>query len=155
MKANEVFVDIEFPPEIMVLERDDIENYKFPEVPFPENPIQKAEEKFKKHSTGPFAGISFDFDKYSMLGPTNIKPIAETIADLTSDREHRVIVSDNKISIKLKSLLHTRTIELDDFAVVPMKSGNYEVKITIICEEYDKEIIEIIPVLINEGPANK
>jgi len=155
MKANEVFVDIEFPPEIMVLERDDIDSYKFPEIPFPENPIQKAEKEFKKSKTGPFAGFSFDFDKYSMLGPTNITPIAETIANLTSDRERRIIVSDNKISIKLKSLLHTRAIDLDDFAVVPMKSGNYEVKISIICEEYDKKTVNIIPVLISEGQANK
>jgi hypothetical protein len=155
MKANEVFVDIEFPPEVMILERDDIESYKFPKTPFPENPIQKAERELKKVRTGPFAGITFDLDEYSTLRPTNVTPIAETIANLTSDREHRIIVSDNKISIKLKSLLHTRTIELDDFAVVPLKSGNFEVKIKIICEEYDKEIIKIIPVIISEGPANK
>jgi hypothetical protein len=51
--------------------------------------------------------------------------------------------------------LHTRAIDLDDFAVVPMKSGNYEVKISIICEEYDKKTVNIIPVLISEGQANK
>lgn len=154
IKANEVFVDVIFPPEVLILEKDEIENYDSPDIPFPENPIQKAEERYKKKKAGPFSGINFDLDRYSS-GIPHITPFAETIAGLAHGKENIITISNNKISIKLKSLLHTRVVDFDDIAIVPIKPGEYEVRVSIICEEYDKEVVKIMPLLIGEEPANK
>ena len=153
IKANEVFVDIIFPPEVFILEKDEIKNYKFPEIPFPEDPIQKAEEKYKRKKASPFGGIDFGLDKFSSNIP-HINSFADTIADLSTDKENQLSISNNHISIKLKSLLHTRTIDFQDIAIIPLKIGNYEIKISIICEEYEKEIVKIMPLLITDVPAN-
>jgi len=154
IKANEVFVDIDFPSEILVLEKNYIASYEFPEIPFPENPIQKAEKKYKKQHTGPFGRFNFDldFDDFHTR-IQDITPFSETMAEIISSQEYSAIVKDNKISIKLKSLLHTRKFEFDDFAIIPMNTGNYEIGIRIICEEYDEEILKTISVSVIDGTA--
>jgi hypothetical protein len=152
-KAREVFVDIRFPRELLVLEKEDANTHKFPEIPFPENPIHKAEERYKKRQTGPFAGLNFDINRFSHLTP-DITPFRETMADIMSSRDYSATLEDNVISLKLNSLLHTRKMVFDDFVIIPMKPGNYEIEISMICEEFDEEISKTITVAIVDATAN-
>ncbi len=153
IKANEIFVDVIFPPEVLVLEKEDIEQYSLPKLPFPKNPIQSAEEKYKKQMSSPLGRYDLGLESFSNNIP-HIARFAESLAGLSVEKENRISISNNKIVIKVKSLLHTRTVDFENIVIVPLKIGAYEIKISLICEEFDKEMIKIMPLLINEWPAN-
>ncbi len=58
-------------------------------------------------------------------------------------------IENNTLTIKVNNLLHTRNIVLsEEYRVVPLKPGNYEVKVSIICEEYEEKDIYIIPLIV-------
>jgi hypothetical protein len=155
-KANEVFIDVLFPTEIMVLGSRDLDEFELPKSPLPDNPIKKAEEKNKKameRRNKPFLGLSSSFRDFSLYNrPMN--GLADTIANLNVRRNYHIDLENNKLMIKIDSLLHTRTMTFEQFILVPLKSGEHDIDISIICEEYDGKVNYTIPVIINNESAN-
>jgi hypothetical protein len=160
-KANEVFIDIEFPNEILVMHKYDIDDFKHPDSPIPENPLRKAEKKYKedqKRKHLPFS--AHDLSLRDFMLPSYDSPLhslQDTIASINTNREiHTELNEDeNKITIRIKSLLHTRKVSIEDFATIPIKAGNFEAKISIVCEEYSESRSIIMPIKVNDEPANK
>ena len=155
-KANEVFIDVSFPMEIMVLDSQDLDEYELPKSPLPYNPIKKAEVKYKKEMerrNNPLLGLTSGFRDFDLHNPS-MNTLADTIANLNVRRNYHIDLENNELMIKIDSLLHTRTMTFQQFVLVPLKSGEYDIDISIICEEYDSKVNYTIPVIINNESAN-
>lgn len=159
-KANEIYIDVEFPKEILVMYEDDIEDYKHPNNPMPKNPIREAEEKYEKDQArkySPLSALGLDRDFYMPPLGSPLHSLQDTIANININKEIETNLNDeeNKITIKIKSLLHTRKVRIDDFAAIPINFGKFDVKVSIVCEEYSKPKEIIVPVIIASASANQ
>ncbi|WP_345980532.1 DUF4062 domain-containing protein [Sulfurimonas sp. HSL3-2] len=150
VKANEVFVTIKFPKEVQIVEIDEISEFKLPKYPLPSNPIAKAQQEYEKQQN---KGLILG----SFLSNSNILTAQLTPSYNSLARIHRLNqnywtkLDDNTVTLKLNSLLHTRCKVFDDeYKIVPLKSGEFEVQISFICEEYEKEIVTFLPLKIIE-----
>lgn len=161
VKANAIYIEISFPPDVLILQRKTIKDYKFPQNPFPDNPIYKANEKYKEdqgRKTIPF-GLIDDYMRdlntsYIPQYPNvNIKSLAKTLSEMK--RPYEVSVLENKVLITIDALVHTRHIEFEDFLLVPLEAGDFEVKVSVMCEEYSQERVYTIPIHIEEENITK
>jgi len=78
--------------------------------------------------------------------------IAGSVGNLSIRQSLSVLDKENIIEIGIDDLLHTNEIVFDDedFIIVPKKSGSYEIKVSVICEEYETKDEFFIPVIIEE-----
>jgi hypothetical protein len=155
-KANDVFIDIGFPKEVLVMDKYDIKEYEHPDSPIPQNPIKSAEGKYKKEQErrlDPFSGLARDISMPSFNSPFD--SLQSTIANMDTNNEIHTDIDKyaNKVTIRVKSLLHTRKVLIDDYAVIPLKLGQFEIQTSVICEEYSEAKIFVFPVTVEE-PAN-
>ena len=158
-KANEIYIDIEFPKEVLVMEKHDVKDLEFPDNPIPKNPLRIAEEKFKKEQErklSPFSVYGLDRD---FLGPTfhtPIRSLQDTLANINNSREIDTDLdsSNNRITIRIKSILHTRMVKIDEFVLVPLCTGEFEANFSIVCEEYSKQKESKMPIMVKPKPAN-
>lgn len=147
-KANEIYIDMDFPEEIKIIKKDEIEDLEFPDAPkMPENPIEVAEKAYRSRSTryskslsslmgDPFRGMSAVRDKFMV---NNNLP-----------RTRYTILNENTITIKMNDLLHTRRCMFDDeYLLIPLKRGTFYIYGTVICEQYLKEKRFTIPIVVS------
>jgi len=62
-------------------------------------------------------------------------------------------LQSNILTVKIHSLLHTRNRKIDEeegFVMIPLKSGQFNIEATVICEELKEKISLTIPVNITE-----
>lgn len=144
-KANDIFVDITFPKTLMVLTKRDITSYKLPDNPFPYNPLIKAKEKFHKYQQrreDPFSFLS-DVNNFTLsqgipqLFDSHLKGISKSISDIK--KPFTFNISNNRIHIRIDSLLHTRHLDFGQVAVIPFATGDCDVNVSVMCEEYSVE----------------
>ncbi|WP_077337994.1 DUF4062 domain-containing protein [Pseudocolwellia agarivorans] len=157
MKANNLFIDIIFPDGLLVYIKG--EKFSKPKNPLPNNPIKMAQSRYKKNQEEAFrksiSHISLDnvfgadsqtrFDMRNMneLLVRNVMPITNINQDNWTN------LKGNKVTIKLNNLLHTRRRTFDDeYMLVPLKSGSYQIEIRTICEEYESTDIQMIEVVV-------
>ena len=148
-KANEIFIEIEFPDEIRILKKSDIQDIEFPESPIPENPIKVAERKYEDRveRVGRLGIPTIDFlNTPSINHLSNFSPDMFVGRDISTD----LIREENKITITIKSLLHTRKIQIDDFIAIPLETGQFEIKVSIVCEEYSELKNKLIPIIVKK-----
>lgn len=149
IKANNIYIDIEFPKEIKVIETDKIDDLKEPEkLEMPVNPIKRAEKEYsKRYLPGMALAISNSLLDYSNLGIRSLKPISFPILN----KNQNSWVEDNIITVKVNSLIHTRKILLDEkYRIIPLEIGSFDAKVSIICEEYEERFEYNIPILVEE-----
>ncbi|WP_141395238.1 hypothetical protein [Bacillus sp. FJAT-45066] len=160
-KANNVYLEIKFPSEIEVIEGKK-EGFSEPKRPtLSKNPLKEAERNYKRaqQSEGSVDSLLRFMERVggsSYISGYNpgwdINPdIFKTIVPSRRDGFYSTLNDDNSITIYRKELLHTRRSNCpDDYILVPKKAGEYEIIISIICEEYlSKEVISI-PVTIRD-----
>lgn len=156
-KANEIYIDVSFPKEILVMDKLDIKDLKHPENKIPNNPIDNAEEKFKKdqeRKLSPLSAFALDRDLYSpsfnlpLNSPLN--SLQDSIANINVNREIQTDLNEdeNKVTVRIKSLLHTRKIDIDKYFVIPISAGSFEGTISIVCEEYSEPKIIKVPIIV-------
>lgn len=149
-KANGIYITLRFPPEIMLIETDDLDQQRIPQKPeMPENPIDKAKKVYDKklNPLGSLINKSYAFlnndhvmdgKKYEML-----------LSSKMPFTKGAWLNDDNSITIKMVSLMHTRCdTVVEEFSLIPKKTGNYQIEIEIICEEYAETQCYKIPVLV-------
>ena len=149
-KANEIFVDINFPQEVIVAEKEDVEDWEFPENIMPENPIEKAKEKYEKERARKLRGTSWEHlqrDSLSILGGYNLAEVPN-LSRYLKNQEYSIDVYRNKITIKINTLMHTRERVFGDFVIIPFQPGEFEVQVTVICEEYSEPQTYSLPITI-------
>lgn len=138
-KANDVNITMEFPDGLLVLERELVECLQEPDAPEkPYNPIEEAIKKISMKGVLEYIEPSRDWRDWNSLLPIHtLKP--------TSMYYHEEI-EGNMIKIEIRDLLHTRCVMYDEYCVVPLKKGNFQIKCTIMCEEYLNPVEQIIDI---------
>lgn len=154
-KANNLYIDVTFPDEIFVYDKD--EKFTEPQTPLPFCPIKKAqaeyEEKQKEalRKMNPFSslqdslGLNNNFSSLGVLshrelGMHNIRSI---------NQNYWTKLEGNKLTIKIDNLLHTRRRTFDEeFMIAPLKSGKHFIEVNVICEEYGKIETQVIEMAI-------
>lgn len=150
-KATNIYVDIEFPQDILIVEGS-MEDLEVPSKPkLPKNPVKEAERKYN---------TPFDMTRYAgmpgiagLSGINGVLGSYNTIAPsyLNYDKDNFVNFKENDATVRCKSLIHTRRRTFDEkFIIVPLKSGVFEVKVDIICEEYSEPKSSVITINANE-----
>jgi Domain of unknown function (DUF4062) len=143
-KANEIFVTITFPKEVAIIESSTIKKFEAPEFPLPFSPIKRAEDLYSKEQGGAsipivrnaaFSQLSHDF---------------LNIGNIRINKNYWSKLDKNTVTLKLENLLHTRCrkFDNDDYKIVPLEEGEFEIIASFICEEYEQEISITLPLKI-------
>ncbi len=140
-KANNVYVDIEFPEGVLIYKIG--ENHSEPKNPIPINPIKRAQTKYAEKFNENATTIS---DLQSLLGLGNelmglsrgVHPEYNLPKIRSINQPWWTRLEGSKITIKINNLLHTRRMTFDDeYMVVPLIEGKIAIEVCVICEEYN------------------
>ena len=147
-KATDITVDLEFPKDILLIDINKVEECIEPKaLPKPRDLMQVAIERRKEERNS--------YIKHLGLKNRNLaQPIALPSHDWMNlnipkyyfDFNDEVIfLDDNSVRIKPKDgIVHTKSDYFSGLYVVPLVPGNYQVKATIMCAEYETFIEKII-----------
>lgn len=146
IKANNLYIDIEFPDGIFIYENRT--GFDEPKKPLPYNPIRAAQVAYEKEleelrnktplgrlfnsinhmdSIGSLSGHALDFQK--------IRPLTQSWWTKLDGR---------KLTIKINSLLHTRHMIFDDeYMIAPLNAGKHNIEVRVICEELESQQINV------------
>jgi len=123
-KASDVYIDINFPKEVIIYEKGDFKSLPRPLPPHvPENPVEKAlAGKRFAHLACPQVqtglGIDFNFDKYNI------------------NKTFWIDKDKNRLTIKIAKLTHTRKVSINEgIMIAPLARGIFEYETSIICDE--------------------
>lgn len=123
-KASDVYIDIDFPKEVVIYEKGDFKSLNTPLPPHvPENPVEKAlagKSSFLKTIPRIHTELGIDFN----FGRINV------------NKAFWIDKDKNKLTIKIAKLTHTRTISIDEgIMIAPLAKGIFEYDVSIICDE--------------------
>lgn len=152
LKADSIYVDLEFPEEIVLLVKGTAEQLDKPIRPkhFPKDIVKEARNKM-------YEKIDSLIDRSFIMGQhfnVNFRPpLGINIGRLMNQNStYNLWVDDNKVTMRLDSLLHTRQKKFDDeVELVALKQGEYEIKASVICEQYPEPKEFIIPITVTES----
>ncbi|MDN4493587.1 DUF4062 domain-containing protein [Ureibacillus aquaedulcis] len=154
-KATNIFVDMNFPEEVEVIEGG-INSLTEPEVPkLPIEPIQAAEaEYYKELFKSPLADLSHFYADRALYGGIELNSgIINRISSnhLSFDKDYHISFSNNDLTVKCSSLMHTREITFTEkFLIVPKSVGDFKIYVNVICEEYSEAINKEIVLSVYE-----
>ncbi|RDU34718.1 hypothetical protein DRW41_22090 [Neobacillus piezotolerans] len=148
IKGNNVYVELTFPSSVWVIEEGKEEMAK-PSVPvLPKNPVTQAQKKYDDSRLDPVDKLLRNMNQPIGLVSPRLD-FTRDYSPLINNRDS--VLNNNIVTIHIKELLHTRTFKLDDvYTLVPKSPGEFEVKVSIICEEYSKQEQYTIPLIIHE-----
>lgn len=140
IKASDIYVELSFHKEVLVIEKDELEDIKPPGIHIPKNPIELAlereKEKFRK-SINPLFELGKSFEAPSLISP--ISPISSYVTPINYIPPE-IEIEDNIINIHFTSLLHTMRKEFYDlYLIIPLVSGLYKINVSIMCEQYSEK----------------
>lgn len=143
IKAKDIHIEIEFPEEIVLYRKKDIEELEIPDRPLKGvNPIDRyIQDKY-------LDGFARIWNGNSIFSMSRKNDIASPIDVMNINAKNRDIFNeDNSISIRMKDLLNEYTWNVSDkYFIVPIRKGIFEVKCSLMCEEYcctEEKIIQI------------
>lgn len=153
-RADDIYIDIEFPPSLMVVEKKEVEDCEYPVLEGVKvNPIKKAKSR-QQNADMKKLGLGNAFEITGMLR-NGLIPTLPQLADYSVlnptiyDKNSYIGLKDNALEIEVNNILHTRNVEFEgEYVVVPLQKGQFEVKITIVCEQYTEKQIILVPVVI-------
>lgn len=144
-KANNVYVNLEFPDGIIIEYTEDIENLKEPEAP------SKLENPFDKRLRENLLGVAMpafqhnqDFSAFYNLD--YLAPPLRRDMMVAQSTAYSCDLDGKEISIWKKTLIHTRRIEFDEFSIAAIQKGNYDVKCSVMCEEFVEPVKSVITI---------
>lgn len=146
-KANNIYIDIEFPEGLLIYKNG--KKFHEPNSPVPFNPIQSAKLAYNKKIKE--QGMTFErFNSRTI--DRSVSALAKQWDDMSILNNIRPISANfwtkldgSKVTIKINNLLHTRhTVFNDEYMITPLTVGNHIVTVNIICEEYGEIDIRTI-----------
>lgn len=157
VKANEIYVDLYLPPEILVYNIDRVKLIKEPDKKpdMPKNPIWKAIQEKEKKKMKAWMGktdaltradtLIRQMSGINGLGIGTAYPIYTSspfkTCDFSLPRAVDYSVKDNEeLTLHIESLLHTREYESDKFSLIFTTYGEFEIKYSVMCEEWEVPI---------------
>ena len=163
-KAKEIYIDIEFPEEIKVFTKDFLGKLNEPNLYIPKNPLIKANEEYIESENPTMRAIK-ELSKFSsigmMQGLNNTsyalpiisigKKMEEYESILLNNQNKALWVENNKISIHITDLLHTRKITLPHkIYMSPLKEGNFLIRYSVMCEQFKEPQKIEVPLIITK-----
>ena len=170
MKANQVYITINFPEFIYIeeknqnkkrlelieqLEKDSLEIIQTPLW----NPLDQAQEKLQKKK---LESLSHSKDIYR-LSSEIFGPNSQAFASIARVDPFRAMAmpkipnvhgnddyldSEGRIIVKRGNLLHTLECEYNDYYLFPLVRGIGNIIVNLHCEEYPNEEIIEIPIIV-------
>ena len=146
-KANDVYLTIKFPNIVKVIEKSKGDQFKKPKNPIPESPLSKAERKYIESRLSALENII----RTNRVLSDTLSPHHSILSDIAPLSRQPILywcsVSDNNIvTLQLENLIHTRNRSFEDeVLIVPVKCGQGEIEVSIICEEFKEEKTINIP----------
>lgn len=136
-KATDVFVRIEFPPEVMVMTVRDAKKLPVPKAPEKPEDLETIAYERAHKLEAQFMDNTRMFEQLHLPNPLAWPDISADIEPVNI--YENLEVSDNKVEIECRQgIVHTRSVAFDGVYIVPLKTGEYSVKITYMCTEYDE-----------------
>ena len=148
-KANQVIVELDFPDEVIVVEKQGLEENK-PNMPqLPTNPIDEAELKSQMGNSSYMVMSRLAKENYTWMNSSPSPIISSYIRGLNTQNNQNMwsTLKNNSLTIKINDLLHTRQREVKEkYLLVPLVKGVYDIKVSVICEEYVERRNYSIPI---------
>jgi hypothetical protein len=146
-KANNVVVDIEFPKEVLVCDKNSLPKSFKTSAPksLGSNPVDEARATKRRRE---------DRDSLMVLNEYDLsfqpKILAHSL-NFNSNFE----VEDNIVKLNFLYVLHTQSNSIsEEINIIPLKEGRFNLIIKIICEEFDSPEEFIFPIdVINKTSA--
>lgn len=153
-KANNIYIDIDFPEEVFIYEIG--EKNSEPKSPIPFDPIEIAENKYKKmkDKINALSGLHSRFDlQRELMGLSRVAYPdfnMPTLPDLPPvNQRWWTRLKGRRITIKIDDLLHTRRMTFDDeYMIVPLMEGNISIEVRVVCEEYDDVVCTALDLIV-------
>lgn len=163
-KAKEIYIDIEFPEEIKVFTKDFLDKLNEPNLYIPKNPLIKANKEYIESQNPTMKAIK-ELSKFSSIGMMQGlsnnsyalpiisigKKMEEYESILLNNQNKSLWVENNKISIHITDLLHTRKITLPHkIYMSPLKEGNFLIRYSVMCEQFKEPQKIEVPLIITK-----
>jgi len=141
-KANDINIQIRMPDGVKVFNKVMLEDLKEPKSPETlENPINTFYSK--SYLGAATASLGNPFNIGSGISAYNISSLTNSFSI-----NHNEEIKDNCLIIWKRSMIHTGDYESDEYYLVPLKSGKYEMEIRIVCEEFVEEDIQKYEIIV-------
>ncbi len=141
-KAHDVVVDIDFPDGLLLVSKEDMQNPPIPENPLPPSLVAKAQKEYDKARQKMSNPLQFAMQSairdYPLVEPMTSN-LHNILTRLEKKPEPQISQYGNSLHVRLDSLLHTRKAFFDEYCILPIKPGTFDISTSIICEEYDEE----------------
>ena len=143
-KANDIIVTIKFPSILGVISKRDFEKLGEIDEIAPSNPIDLAEKKYRERAKSRDALIQSSLrlgaaDRLYSTPQINMPSLDALDIDEST-------VEGKTVTIRLKSLIHTRASTVDEgIRIFPIAQGFEDIAITIICEEFASPVTMKMP----------
>ncbi len=146
--ANGVFIDIQFPSDLLIFDEYQWGDYPAPEYIPPKNPLTLAEEQYEKDKKRALNSIGRMLDSYEPLTQRwfeSTLPVMTNFPQIGSRFETvSVDVENNIVTVEIKKLIHTREFVFKNLKVVPLRSGDFSIEVSSISEELEKSIESVL-----------
>ena len=154
-KANEVTVDIKFPPEVLILNLEEIQKLQEPKRP---SQVRKSPIDLEIDRRRQMDNRSHNDTIITIRGPKSPKTLLneselKVLNNIyyNNSKENNYEIKDNTLTLYSQSLLHTRSLTFDEgLYIVPLEIGEFTATAIIICEEYEDAQYFEIPITIAE-----
>lgn len=151
IKANNVFVTLSFPSELLVYDLKEENELEKPNINLPVHPLHIAKERKEqkeKYNNLRVYGPSVSGIDINALSSIKMPKIQDIISP---NINYWTSLRDNTVTVKLSELLHTRSRTFkDSYVILPRKAGQFEIKISIISEELEQMIEYDIPAIVDK-----
>lgn len=151
IKANNLFIDITFPKDLVVFAKD--KEFEVPPNPIPRSPIVMAEAKYKKKiRDAQFSGLFSNMPTVSNSLSSLINPRYNLSHIRPINQKWWTKLEGDQLTIKIDDLIHTRCRNFDDeYMIVPLRAGVHVIEMQIICEELENSDIHKIELHVLEN----
>lgn len=141
-KANDINIQIHMPTGVRIFSKVMLEELKEPKAPETlENPINSFYSKsYLGAATSSLENI---FNVGRGVGAYNISSLTNSFS-INNDEE----IKDNCLNIWNRSMIHTGEYESEEYYLIPLKNGKYEMEIRIVCEEFAEENIQKYEIIV-------
>ncbi|MGW8958775.1 DUF4062 domain-containing protein [Paenibacillus sp. NPDC055715] len=151
--SSNIYVDLHFPPELKIIEKDEINQVVEEIAGLPSNPLEKArknyESKLLRDLRVPSISSLFAGSLPNSINGLSSWSLSNSVLKHATSRTNWTSLEENKLSIHINSLLHTRKMDFgEEYVVVPLKKGEFQIQGTIVCQEYTELESFQIPVIV-------
>lgn len=156
-KANDIYIDLYFPKEILVYKVDDVKKIKEPEKKpdMPENPIWKAIDEKEKKKMKMLTGDMGKFVKanslleqlaavngyaFESIHPSYLSSSLAVHSFVPPISVDYNVKGHKELFLHIDDLLHTRQYDSDKFSLIFTECGQFQIEYSVMCEEWEEPI---------------